>query len=409
MPAGFPPGVGRRFLLAYAALFVPFAITTPYLQKLLALRGFAPDRIGLILGCFEAMAVVAPPVWGYLSDRTHRPRLILGLCIAAGAPVFALFNWVQGFPAALAVAVLFGLFYRSLIPLTDGITFRFIHRHGGDYGRIRIGGSMGFIACMLLVEPLGLGSSRDGALIIAAVVGACLLHLLSVGLLPAAEAPPEAGDAGARTCRGGGAGGAESVPHEGLLQALRTIAQPAIVWFTLCVFLCRVAMMAYYGFFTLYLADELGIQAAGFIWLLGPLSEIPIIYWSRAIMARIGVRNLFALGLVGAALRLGGFSLAHGLWAVIPLQFLHSLTFGAYHCASVTYVSRVVPPRLQSTAQTLFAGITVGGGMMVGGALGGVVARQAGFRPMFAAAALLAVLTLGLLLWKVPRLDAVRR
>jgi len=388
----FPPGSGWRFLLVYVALFVPFAVTTPYLQKLLALRGFREDQIGIIQGCFEFMAVVAPPLWGYLSDRTRRPRLMLALCICGAVPVFMLFGQVQGLAAAIVVALLLGLFYRPLIPLTDAITFRFIHRFGGDYGKVRIGGSLAFISCMLLLEPLGIGRSRDASLIIHAMVAACLLHLASLWLIPAVTTPV----------------GTPEPPHEPRLplgRALRDICQPTFLWFTLCVFLCRFCMMSYYGFFTLYLARVHGIERAGFIWLLGPLSEIPIIYFSRPIMERIGVRNLFALGLVGVTLRLGGFSLAPGLWFIVPLQFLHSLTFGAYHCASVTYVSRIVPPRLQSTAQTLFAAITVGAGMMLGGAAGGWAARLLGFRPMYAAASILAALTLGLLVLKVPSLE----
>ena len=106
----FPPGAGWRLLLVYVALFVPFAVTTPYLQKLLALRGFREDEIGLIQGCFEFMAVVAPPLWGYLSDRTHHPRLVLALCICGAVPVFMLFGQVQGLGAAIGAALLLGLF-----------------------------------------------------------------------------------------------------------------------------------------------------------------------------------------------------------------------------------------------------------------------------------------------------------
>jgi PPP family 3-phenylpropionic acid transporter len=321
---------------------------------------------------------------------------VLALCICGAIPVFMLFGWVHGTAAAVTVALLFGLFYRPLIPLTDGITFRFINRHGGDYGKIRTGGSLAFIGCLLLLEPLGIGSSRDARVIIVAVAVASSLHLCSVLLIP---------DLGGMPAVARHAG----EPHVPLLSALRDICTPTFLWFTLCVFLCRFAMMAYYGFFTLYLAKVHGVERAGLIWLLGPLSEIPIIYFSRRIMGRIGVRNLFALGVAGIALRLGGFSVAPGLWLVIPLQFLHSLTFGAYHCASVTYVSRIVPARLQSTAQTLFASVTVGGGMMLGGTVGGLLARYLGFRALYASSAGIAALTLVLLLVTVPTLEQAER
>lgn len=386
-----------RFLLVYLALYVPFAVVTPYLQKLLFLRGFREDQIGLIQGCFEVMAVVAPPLWGYLSDRSGRPRLILALCMCGAIPAFQLFGLVHGLTAALGTAALFGLFYRPLIPLTDGITFRYLNTHGGDYGKIRIGGSLAFIGCLLLLEPLGIGSSRDGVMILAAVAVTGLFHLASIALIPAAAAAPA----------GGPADGAAARPS--VLLACRELCRPAFLCFTLCAFLGRLALMSYYGFFTLYLAKEHGVEKAGLIWLLGPLSEIPVIFFSRRIMDRIGVRNLFALGLLGIAVRLAGFGLAPSLWVVIPLQFLHSLTFGAYHCSSVTYVSRIVPARLQSTAQTLFSAVTIGLGSMIGGALGGMVARHFGFRALYGGFGVLAAVSFALLLLTVPASGAGRR
>ena len=68
MSSRFPEHTGWRFLVAYLALFAPFAVATPYLQLLLRLRGFERDEIGLIQGVFELMAVAAPPVWGISSD-----------------------------------------------------------------------------------------------------------------------------------------------------------------------------------------------------------------------------------------------------------------------------------------------------------------------------------------------------
>ena len=386
-----------RFLLVYLALFVPFAIVTPYLQKLLFLRGFHEDQIGLIQGCLEAMAVLAPPLWGYLSDYSGRPRLVLALCMFGAIPAFQLFGLVHGLTAALGTAALFGLFYRPLVPLTDGITFRYLSTHGGDYGKIRVGGSLAFVGCLLLLEPLGIGSSRDGRMILVAVAVAGLFHLASLALIPAAvNAAPSSLPHG------------KAPPHQSTLAACRELCRPQFLCFTLCAFLGRFALMSYYGFFTLYLAKEHGIEKAGLIWLLGPLSEIPVIYYSRRIMDHIGVRNLFALGLLGITVRLASFCLAPSLWVVVPLQLLHSLTFGAYHCSSVTYVSRIVPVRLLSTAQTLFSAVTIGLGSMIGGAVGGMVARHFGFRALYGSFGVVAAVAFVLLLLTVPASDQGR-
>jgi len=387
---GFTRALRVRFTLAYAALFLPFAVATPYLQVLLRRRGFERQAIGLILGTLEVVAVLAPPVWGWLSDRADRRRLFLALGVAGCIPTFLLFGVVQTLWPALLVAVLFGWCYRPLIPLTDGITFRHIGVCGGDYGSVRIGGSIAFIACTITLERLGVAQSQGGTMILAAMCVACALQLACVWLLPVVHA--------ARAVPAGHAGTEK--------RTMRVFLRRDFLLFTFCAFLGRLAMMGYYGFFSLYLKEVHGFEQAGLIWWIGPLSEMPVIYFSRRIMQRIGVRNLFALGLAGCTVRLLGFAAAPGLWCVIPLQLLHSLTFGAYHCASVTYVSRVVPPRLHSTAQTLFAAITVGGGGILGGLFGGRIAQAYGFPAMYAVCGATAFAGLLLLLFAVPRRSA---
>lgn len=380
---------GLRFLLVYIALYIPFAVCTPYLQKLLVCRGFDKTQVGLILGFFECMAVLAPPIWGYLVDRTGRPRLILGLAVLGTSPAFLLFGLTTALWLAVIIAVLFGFFYRSVIPLTDGITFRYLHERPGDYGRIRIGGSTGFILGVLTLELLGISQTTTGHMILGAMLVAGIVHLFAVlVVLPETKRPVHTDSPHAQPTG--------PAPH------LRNLLSRSFICFTFAAFLGRMAMMAYYSFFTLFLIEQFGFEKPGFLWIIGPISEMPIIFFSRRIIDRIGARNFYALGLIGIAVRLLGFAGATHIWMIWPLQFLHSLTFGATHTASVTYVSRCVPRELQGTAQTTFAALTTGAGGILGSAIGGVVAQHYGFPVLYTGAGVLAIVALVILLVAVP-------
>ena len=127
-----------------------------------------------------------------------------------------------------------------------------------------------------------------------------------------------------------------------------------------------------------------------------------MIYFSGRLMKRIGVRGLFALGLAGCAVRLLGFSMVTNIWQVLPLQLLHALTFGAFFTASVTYVSRLVPAEMKSSAQTTFSALGMGLGSLVGGIVGGLVVRHYGYSWLYGSFAGVAVLGLGVLCF-VPR------
>lgn len=382
----FPPGTGPRIALAYATLFLTLGIVTPYLQVLLREQGFGKAHVGLILGTLEAMAVLAPPLWGYLSDRTCRPRLAMACAMAGAMATFVLFGLTRHLLPAVGVAMAFGLFYRPTVPLTDGYTFRTIHTAGGDYGKVRVCGSLAFITAVGVLEVLGVAGRLVRPLVLIGMPVAGALYLLSLLRLPGDSAADPGPGAAAR-------------PRPDWSVFLGR----SFVLFTLCAFLGRMAMMSYYGFFSLFLKEKLGFANAGYIWMLGPLSEIPIVYFSHRIMRRIGVRSLFALGLLGCTVRLIAFSYATHVWHVIPLQLLHALTFGAYHTASVTYVSRTVPVHMKASAQTLFAALSGGLGGLCGGAVAGLVAETWGFAVLYRSFGFIALAGLVILLAAVPK------
>jgi PPP family 3-phenylpropionic acid transporter len=59
-------------------------------------------------------------------------------------------------------------------------------------------------------------------------------------------------------------------------------------------------------------------------------------------------------------------SLSPPLLVLIPLQTLHTLTYGASHLGAMHFISRAVPESAQGTAQALYA--TVASGLLMGGA-----------------------------------------
>ena len=383
--------------MAYMALFAPFAILTPYLQQLLHIYGFRHDQIGYILGAVELTAVLAPPVWGLLSDRLGAPRGVLAMTILLALPAFLLLTPGLSTPAAIMVAFLFGFFGKPSIPLTDGMTFAYFQRLGGDYGHVRIGGTISFILCCLVFERfVRISDDPTGQRIVMTFAVLLAIQALSLLLLPPAPK---------RLARPAACAPAGSPAPAGVPAALRLFLQPGFIAFIIAGFLARFAMMSYYSFFSRYLNEVYGFKNVGYIWLLGSVCEFPLIFWSRNIMARIGVRNLFALGLLGTVVRLLGFGCQGGLWTVIAMQPLHMLTFGAFHCSSVTYVSRSFPNRLQGSAQGIYYAVTVGLGSFLGSAAGGVVLEHFGYVAMYLAFAAVAAAALVIAILFVPKLE----
>ncbi|MFT5129809.1 MAG: PPP family 3-phenylpropionic acid transporter [Rhodothermales bacterium] len=347
-----------------------FGIVTPYLQVVLSRLGYSPQEIGIILGMLSVTAVVAPPLWGVLADRRGARFTLLIIAIAA-IPAFQLYAICESLAAAIAVTFLFGCFFLPQISLTDGCIFRYLKTNSGNYGNIRVAGSLGFVFTVLLLEAISITGphviaiSLGGFAVCGVVLAICILRL------PRIEQDHEL-----RT------------PQPFTWKPLLT---RAVIVFTLAAFLGRVAMMGYYHFFSLYLEAQFGNTTPGYMWVLGSFCEIPLIWYSDRIIRRIGVRHLFALGLTGIAVRLLGMSIAPSIWWVVPLQVLHALTYGACHCASVHFISRAAPAHMASSAQTIFSAVTIGLGGIVGGVFGGWIAENHGYLTLYRCFGVLAI------------------
>ena len=107
------------------------------------------------------------------------------------------------------------------------------------------------------------------------------------------------------------------------------------------------------------------------------VTELPVFYWSGALVRRFGARRVLDVSAAAFAARLAGYTVAGssaaGAWAVVPLEALHGLAFAGSWSAGTDYAARLAPPGLRSTAQSLFSaaymGVGAGTGALVGGAL----------------------------------------
>jgi hypothetical protein len=110
------------------------------------------------------------------------------------------------------------------------------------------------------------------------------------------------------------------------------------------------------------------------------LSEIPLMYFTHAIVARIGTFSCVLLGLAAHALRCLGYQwlgTALNPWFVLAIEPLHGITFGVFYSACVTYIATVVSnERTRSTWQGVFMALSSAG--KAAGAIGGGYLFQLG-------------------------------
>lgn len=359
------------FLFAYYAFM---GTLTTYAPLYFAAYGVSAAEVGVLMSLVQVMRIVGPTLWGWVADHSSRRVLVLRMTALGALPAFSGIAFGTGFVHFFAAMVCLNLFTSAQGPLTEALMLAEMRGDTSRYGRVRLWGSLGFIAAVMaagfLLDRLGVGA-------LPWLCGLVLLLVLGQSLR-IREAPRVAGAHAA-------------VP---LLPVLR---KPAVIAFFAQAALMVGAHTALYSFYSLYLERAgYGKALTGAMWSLGVLAEVVFFYFQAPVLRRVGVRAVMMLSFAVAVLRFGAIGLGAGWLAVLVLaQLLHAFTFAAHHCASITAMQRWFGGPLQARGQALFMSIAYGIGGTCGGLFMSWCWESLGPGAVYGAAMVLTVLAAG--------------
>ena len=369
----------NKIRLFYAAYFAAMGLILPFFPLYLDDRGFDAAMIGLMTGLIALAKVIAPPWIGHLLDgrsaaATHRFIIIASALAAITAFSFSLSDHVILFAI---IILLFGIFWATILPLTDGLSITVSESDAADYGRLRVWGSIGFVITSLAG---GLWLVGDQIQIFPIVLGLLMLTLVfsAIGFPMFKPVVAES---------------LESTAFSKSFYILLAIA-----------FIMQVSHGAYYGFFSLYLA-EAGYSGGqiGIYWVIGVIAEIILMWrWSKPLQ-RAAPALVFSLCLLLASLRWAGIGFTTDPMLLILLQLLHAASFAAFHVTAIAWVKRLSPDSRHAAAQGLFSAAGFGLGSTIGIMGCGVIASVFGYPTAFFLCAFIALMgiPLSLLLRKI--------
>lgn len=375
------PSASRSSRLAFRlAVFNVFVfsiagVALPFWPVWLKSRGLDAGQVGLLLSLAYWIRVVGNPFIPRWADRVGLKRALI-LAAAGSFFIYALFGFAGGFWHLLLLTILSGLCLTALGPLNESLMIGLSATGRIDYGRVRVWGSLSFIATGLGAGALLVG--RDADMILLLMLAALLGTVLSAFQLPPVERHGALGSAlGWRTL----------VADRPFLLVVAVSA------------LLQSSHGVLYGFGTLHwLAAGYDKDTVGLLWAIGTGAEILLFWLASAVGRRVGVRGFLLLGGLASVLRWLLAGVTVWLPGLLAIQLLHAFSFGATHLAVVEFIRRRVPLPLMATAQGLHSAVAWGAAfglaMWVSGMLYEALAGAAFFAmaAMAAAGCLIAVL-----------------
>lgn len=355
----------------YFFYFATLGALLPYWSLYLKDSGFNSVEIGKLSALLVVTRIIAPNLWGWFADRTGRNLTITQFALLLGSFSFCGFFFAHNYYWLALTTLIFGIFWNAALPLFETITLFHLKSESHRYSRIRLWGSIGFIATVL-----GIGRLLDQmpvSILPSAIIGFLLLNWLIALTLPRL-----------RTKKNG-------LEKVGIMEILK---KTEVLAFLVVCMLLQVAHGPYYVFYSIYLKEfHYTATFTGILWALGVLSEIILFIWMRPLLTSFSLRFIMLISLLlstGRWLIIAWY--ADNLALLIVAQFFHAASFGAAHVSAIHLVQSYFGEEHQSKGQALYSSLSFGLGGMLGSLYSGYFWESLGPEFVFSMAALFSYL-----------------
>jgi PPP family 3-phenylpropionic acid transporter len=387
--------------LAFIGTFLIYGILSPYISILIRGYGYSHSVLGILLAACEAAAIASPFIMGFFADRfrCYKPVLLVSLLASTCCGIILRLSNNLLLCAIVLPILSFG--YRAVQPLTDAISTIKLGKEG-NYGKYRALGSLTFFLLVVFLQftpVLAPNTAQNIAfwVIVCGLAGAVLMLIIpkyyftNTDKTPSvAETPPYKSRRTSVTER--------AVQRHG---AAHKLWSPLFIIGFLIIFQSRLAMAPVTGFLSLYVVEHLRWDAVGLMWALSSGSEIAFIFLSKSLIRRFKALPLMAFATFAILVRYAIILIFPSGGGVVASQLTHSVCYGVFHPAAVSFISSCVPPERRALGMSLYLSLGTGVPTLIGNISGGFIVEYLGYRELFLFFSLFAVF--GLLLYFATR------
>ncbi|MEM6428488.1 MAG: MFS transporter [Deinococcota bacterium] len=344
-----PPRVTpvQRAGLLYFLFWGSAGVYAPFLSVHLANLGVSSRGIGLLMALIPLMTLITSPLASFWADRRgHHTRLLTWLLMAS-IPSLLLLIWAQTFVGLAIGIALFASCRGPAEPLTDNVVVTMSKRHGFQYGRARLWGSLSFAVIALA------GGALWGVWGYASMFAVAALFTLPIAALTS-QLPQE------------------TIVRQGV-RLSKVIRDPIVITLTLTSILVSGALDMHETFAGVYMSQLGGSAlAVGAIWAISAFCELPTMHYASALMTRWSGLTALMLSYVLLGLTHVGYALLETPAQLLSLSIVKGLGYGLFFIATVHTVHVRTPPEWSATALSVVLGVaTLGIARLVGAGLSG--------------------------------------
>ncbi|MFB2553658.1 MFS transporter [Ensifer soli] len=333
---GAPRHFAGRIALLFCAPLILNGFAMPYFPVWLRSLSLSDVEIGIVLSTALFIRVLTAPVAGLIADRIGERANVLVWTAALALVSAVLLLFTGSFLPVLIVYTLQSAFFAPYVPIVEAIALTGVRRWRFDYGRMRFGGSIAFIAANMvggvLIGIVG------GAMVVPAIVVGTVLMLAMALFAPRVGRPRRPSPVATLT---------QAPPR-----ALRKLDLQLLMVGVTMINGSHAMLFAFSAIH--WQAIGFGGTEIGLLWSAGVASEVVMFLCARRMLRRFSLWSMMATGSCLAALRWILFPLDPGFAGFFVLQCFHAFTFAIMHAAMQNKLVQQVPEEQEGAAQGLY-------------------------------------------------------
>lgn len=312
-------------------------------------------------------AIIAPFFVGLIADRFFNAERLLGLLHLAGAVLMFLMYQSGDFGSFYPLVLAYMLVYMPTLALVNSVSFGQLKQPDLEFGKIRVWGTVGWIAAGLVISYLfGWDSQQgiaDGLLKNTFLMCAIASAVLGVYSFTLPATPPA------------GRGQQLKIGELLGLDALALLKDKNFFLFFIASVLICIPLAFYYQNANPFLTG-IGVENATGKMTLGQASEVLFMLALPLFLNRFGIRWTLLLGMAAWVLRYVLFAYGDagtGVWMLLLGIALHGICYDFFFVSGQIYTNSKAGAAIRSSAQGLITLATYGVGMLIGFSVAGKI------------------------------------
>ena len=351
--------LGIMMFLEYLIWGAWAPVLTDYLQNTLHFSG---AQYGFIMGLLPIATIIAPLIGGQLADRWFASERVIAVLQIIGGAILLLGAAVQSYGAMVWLMLVYCIVYAPTLALTNAVAFMNLKNSEKDFGRIRVWGTIGWIAAgwslvgwRTLAKTVPAFAIRGDLLFLAGIFS--IIMGLQSFTLP--HTPPKK----------------EGTKPWAFLEALKMLKDKDFLIFTAISFVVATELQFYYVLTAPFLTSpQIGVAGASVSGVM-TIAQVAEIFVMALLLPKFlpknGIKKTMTLGVLAWPLRYIIFVIGGPSWLVIASLSLHGFCYVFFFTAAFIYVDMIAPADIRASAQSLIAVVILGIGSFLGSIFAG--------------------------------------